>query len=156
MLPGTFGGAAQPRNRPPLAVNRSTIRVEDLNVPTNVKSGTMVLPFSLGAVGPGAGFAGASVPLTQNFLPVKEDGISPDNAWSSVTIQALPGNGADVFLCNSAAPPDLVAFTNVIAVIPAGQYWPRNRQWSNSCSLASLFIGAVNAVDGCLVVIDAF
>ena len=123
-------------------------------MPTPIKSSSLTLPASLGIVGPGASFATLSDPLTQNILPVNQDG-SPDNLWNSLWIQAVDANVGTVYVCNSAAAPDLVAFTNVVGILAPGQWYPRTRPFGNSYSLTGLFIGTVNATDGALVVIDA-
>ena len=44
-------------------------------------------PFSLGKIIPGATFASACVPLTQNVLPVQNDGVTPDTQFNSIVIQ---------------------------------------------------------------------
>ncbi len=123
---------------------------------TNVRTGQMSFPYSLGRIIPGAAFAGASVPLTQNVQPVNNDGVSPDVMFNSIWIQAHVGNTGTIYICGTAAAPDLVNFTNVLGELTAGQWYPRTKEWANNRSIAGLFIGAENATDFAIVSIDQF
>lgn len=129
---------------------------------TNVKTSVMPLPYSLGLVKPGATFATVSVPLTQNIVPVEQDGTTPHRMFSGIFITAFAGAGAiatntgNIYICNTSAAPDLTNFTNVIAILQPGDIFPRYKEWSNNRDIGILFIGADNADDQALVSVDAF
>lgn len=126
----------------------------------NVEVATMPFPFSLGKVFPGAAFAAASAPLTQNSTPT-EHGRAV-RMFNGIFIYSWPGNattpsnGAPLYICNTAAAPDLVNFTNVIAVLQPGDTFPRSKEWALNRDIGTLFIGAENATDFALVSIDSF
>ena len=128
-------------------------------MPTNVQINGY--PYSLGKIQPGGTFATACVPLTQNIQPVNNDGTK-DHIFNGIFIQAFggtslqPANTGVIFVCNSAAAPDLVNFTNIIAVLQAGDQFPRSKEWANNRDINKLFIGAENGVDFALVSVDAF
>jgi len=113
-------------------------------------------PFSLGKIIPGATFASACVPLTQNVLPVQNDGVTPDTQFNSIVIQAHGTNTGIVYVCTSAAAPDLTNYTNVIGELTAGQTYPRSKEWANNRNISSIYIGAVNAADFVIASVDAF
>lgn len=127
-----------------------------------VKVASMPLPYSLGKVFPGAAFATLSVPLTQNIIPVEQDNITLVRMVNGIFIVAFQGTGAvagntfPIYICNTADPPDLVAFTNVVAILPPGYTFPRSKDWSQNRDLSTLYIGAENATDFALVSIDSF
>ena len=118
-------------------------------------------PFSLGKIQPGATFASACVPLTQNFNPVNKDGTK-DHIFNGIFIEAFGGtsslaaNTGVIFICNSAAAPDTVNWTNVITVLHPGDSFPRTKEWANNRDISRLFIGAENGVDFALASVDAF
>lgn len=123
----------------------------------DVKTGTFVYPYSLGKILPGATFATASVPITQNIQPVKEDGATHDNSFHSITIQAAPGNNGDIYVCNTAAAPDKVAYSNVLAILDAREKFEWHRDHlNNGCDISHLFIGADDGDDFAIVSIDAY
>ena len=124
-------------------------------MPTNVKTSAMTWPYPLGKVYPGAAFSTASVPLTQNIQPANAD-LSPDNRFNAIWMQASPGNSGYIYICSTAAAPDKVAYSNVLGVMPAGQWFPRTKEWANNRALNTLFIGADNATDFAIVSIDQF
>lgn len=131
-------------------------------MPTLVKTGSLGWPMALGKVFPGAAFATACVPLTQNIQPCDNDGVTPDNQFNGAFIQANPGAGANnpnagnIYVCTTAAAPDLVNFTNVLAVLTPGAWYPRGKEWANNRDISKLFIGADNATDFAIVSIDQF
>ena len=131
-------------------------------MPTSVKTSAMVFPYSLGAIRPGATFASASASLVQNIVPVNNDNVTPDYQFNGIFIQAFPGTGSvagnlkPIYVCNSAAAPDLTNFTNVIGILQPGDIWPRAKEWANNRSIRNLYIGAENATDFALVTIDQF
>lgn len=104
----------------------------------------MTFPFPLGFIVPGAGFAAASVPVTQNLLP---DRLT----FAGVLFQADSGNVLDIYICSTAAAPDVAAGLNIIARLAPGQILPYNREWGNQWNLANFFVGALNATDKCIV-----
>jgi hypothetical protein len=116
----------------------------------------MNFPTSLGLIGPGASFATLSAALTMNIQPVANDGVTPDNQFNGIWIQALKGNAADIYVCNSAAAPDVATYTNVIAILSPGEWLPRVKEWSNTRDISKLFVGALNATDFAIASIDAF
>jgi len=129
----------------------------------NKKVSAMSFPFSLGKILPGATFASACVPLTQNIQPVQEDNKTLANdAWNEILIQAWPGsptvvaNSGNIYVCSSAAAPDVVGFTNILAVLLAGDTYPRKNEWANLKDISKLFIGADNATDFVICSIGQF
>ena len=120
-----------------------------------VKTGDMGWPAPLGKVSPGGGFATLSVPLTQNIQPVNNDGVTPDNQFNGIFIQADPDNtGSAIYVCSNAQAPDTVNFSNVLWKLTPGATYPRSKEWTNTRDLSKIFIGAVNATDGAIVSID--
>jgi hypothetical protein len=125
----------------------------------NIKIGGY--PYSLGKIIPGATFATACVPLTANIQPVNNDG-SKDHIFNGIFIRSFPGtstiagNTGAIFICNSAAAPDLVNFTNIIDILSPGDSFPRSKEWANNRDISKLFIGAENATDFALAFVDAF
>ena len=128
-------------------------------MPTNVKIDGY--PYSLRKIVPGATFATACQPLTANIQPVNNDG-SKDHIFNGIFIEAfggtstIAGNTGVIFVCNSAAAPDLVNFTNILAILNPGDSFPRSKEWANNRDINKLFIGAENATDFAFVSIDAF
>lgn len=125
---------------------------------TQVDTGLMHYPYPLGKITPGG--TTASVPLTQNIQPVKknhEGQMVPDNQWNYISIQADPDNtGNYIFLCSDANAPDTLNYTNVIAKLYPGVFYPWNKEWANNRDLSQIFIGALNATDSAIVSISAF
>lgn len=96
-----------------------------------------------GKILPGATFATASVPLTQNY----PDGIE-QYVFSFVSIRANDENLQPLYLCNSAAAPDVTNYLNVIARLQPGETWPRDRGLTNSIDISRIWVGsAANATD---------
>jgi len=123
---------------------------------TPVKTGSQPYPWALGKVLPGAAYATASVPLTQNIQPVNADG-TPDKMFNGIYIQASPKNtGICMYVCSNASPPDEVNFTNVLAFLPPGTSYPRSKDWANNRDITALYIGADNATDFVIVSVDSF
>ena len=113
-------------------------------MPTPVKISTVNFPFPMGYIIPGASYATVSVPLTQNFLP-------DQLAFSSIAIQADPDNSADyIYICSDARAPQSNG-SNVIAKLAPGAWLPYSREWGNIFNLNSLFIGATNSTDHAIV-----
>lgn len=120
-------------------------------------TGTLPNPFSLGKVIPGATFATACVPLTQNLTPVMPDKVTPDRYFNEILITAfggsgptaspLPSNTGFIYICSSASAPDLVNFTNVLAILAPNDTYPREGDWSNNKDIQGFFVGADNATD---------
>jgi hypothetical protein len=111
---------------------------------TKVKVSLMQMPYSLGFVGPAA--KNASVAITANVLPVEQDGKTQRDGFAVLVIQSHPGNtGNYIYILNNSSAPDTSAGSNVIAVLQPGDYWPRDRQWSNTIRLANFFIGIDNS-----------
>lgn len=123
---------------------------------TNTKVGDLILPAALGKVFPAASYATLSVPLTQNIVPCKADGTTPDNQFNGIWIQAANANSGTIYVCNTAAAPDTSAYTNIIGELTAGQWFPRTKEWANNRDISKLFIGAENATDFAIVSLDAF
>ena len=127
-------------------------------MPTKVLTTSMQMPASLGKIFPGASYATLSVPLTQNIQPTRQthDGaIINDNQFNSIFIQAGVNNSAAIYICNSAAAPDTVAYTNIIEFLNPGLTFTRGKEWANNRDISDLFIGAQNAVDFAIANIDA-
>lgn len=113
----------------------------------NVKVSAMSFPYSLGKIFPGASYATVSVPLTQNITPTEENG-DPSYQAREILIQALPGNGGYIYICNSAAAPDLTGYTNVVGILDGGVAWSRESSpFPAIHSLSKLYVGATNATD---------
>lgn len=131
-------------------------------MPTNVPTGNMNFPYSLGKISPGASFASLCVPLTTNFQPTKRDGQKgtdiADNEFNGIFIQANPSNtvGSYMFICNSASAPDTTNYTNIIAFLPPGAVFTRSKEWSNNRDISKIFIGALNSTDFVIANIDQF
>jgi len=133
---------------------------------TDVLTSAMNFPYSLGKILPGSTYASASVPLTQNTRPVRFDPTTeanvPETMFNGIYIQAFGGTGNSdgnskaIFVCNSAAAPDTTNYTNVVGVLMPGDQFPRFKEWANNRDLSKLYIGAQNATDFALVVIDQF
>lgn len=119
---------------------------------TNVKTGSMSFPFSLGKLMPGAS---VSIPLTTNFQPVKEDGSTPDTQFNAIFIQAHPDNSGYIYVCNSASAPDTTNYTNVLRVLAKGETFDLTKQWANNRDIGRIFIGAGDADDFAIASIDA-
>lgn len=101
-------------------------------------------PFPLGLLKPGATFASASVALTVNYADLAV--LSAD----SVVIQALPGNSGNIYICSTAATPDLTTYVNVLFVLPAGAYWDNASSALNTVPLGSYYVGGDNADDAAI------
>jgi hypothetical protein len=127
---------------------------------TNVKTGAMGFPYPMGKVFPGASYATVSVPLTQNIIPTKTNGVDgtevPDYQFNGVWIQANPDNTGYIYVCSNASAPDTTNYTNVLGFLSAGQWFPRVKEWANNRDISKLYVGAANATDFAIVVIDAF
>ena len=123
---------------------------------TNVKTGDMQFPYSLGKVYPGASFATVSAALTQNIVPVNNDGVTRDRMFNGIAIQAHPDNGDDLYICNSASAPDTTNYTNILAVLSPGAWYGRGKEWANNRNISTLFVGAKNQNDFAIVSIDQF
>ena len=119
----------------------------------NVKTTSMTFPYPLGKLCPGAAYQTSSVPLTQNVVPVGPDG-KPDLMVNNIAILAHPENDGNIYVCNSAAAPDKTDYSNVLAVLLPGQWYPRGKEWGNSRNLGTLFIGADNANDFAIATMD--
>jgi hypothetical protein len=116
----------------------------------------MAFPYSLGLIVPGGTFATVSVPLTQNIVPVANDGTTPDYQFNAISIQAAPANTGVIYICNSAAAPDKVGYTNVIYILAKGLVWTRQKEWANNRDISKIFLGADNGTDFAIASIDAF
>ncbi len=119
----------------------------------------MTFPYPLGKVFPGASFATISVPLTQNIQPTKKDNLGnevPDNQFNGIFIRASNLNSGNMYVCNTAAAPDLTAYSNVIDELPPGAAFPRGKEWANNRDITALFIGATNATDFTIPALDQF
>lgn len=123
---------------------------------TNVKTNAMGFPYPLGKVYPAASFATLCVALTQNVVPVNNDGTTPDYQFNGIFIQADPDNEDTIYVCSTADAPDATAFTNVLAKLSPGAWFPRTKEWANNRDIRRLFIGAKNATDSAIVTIDQF
>ena len=127
---------------------------------TNVRTESLNFPFALGKLCPGAAFASASIPLTINYQPTKADcqkGVEVvDNQFNGIWIQAFPNNAGLIYVCNSSDAPDLVLYSNVIGIMQPGDWWPRIKEWANNRDLSKLYIGAANATDFAIALIDQF
>lgn len=123
-------------------------------MPVNVKTTSMTFPYPLGKLSPGAAYQTKSVPLTENVMPVGPDGATPDLMVNGVHILAHPENDGNIYVCNSAAAPDKTDYSNVLAVLLPGQWYPRGKEWGNSRNLGTLFIGADNATDFAIATMD--
>jgi len=126
---------------------------------TDVRTEALGFPACLGKVFPGAVFATASVPLTQNIRPVKIDHAGntvADVNFNGIFIQAHSDNNGLIYVCSNASPPDLVLYTNVLGEVAPGVWYPRSKEWANNRDISKLFIGAANATDFAIVVIDQF
>lgn len=121
----------------------------------NVKTTDMTWPYALGAIIPGATFATASVPLTQNVTPVDVHGV-PETRFNGIWIQASPDNNGVLYICKDANPPDKVAYSNVLGWLQPGLWYPRDKEWANNRDINTLFVGADNATDFGIAVIDQF
>ncbi len=121
---------------------------------TNVKTGNMLFPFPLGKLLPGADFATLSVPLTENFTPCNSDGVTPDNQFNAITVQAGLDNTGVIYICNSAAAPDKTGYTNVIQMLTKGQTWGNDKGLACNRGVNSVFIGADNGTDFAIANID--
>ena len=122
---------------------------------TNQRTGQMHYPFPMGKISPGSAFASASVPLTQNIMPVNQDGVTPDFNFNGIWIQADMNNSDTIYICSNASAPDLVNFSNVLGELQAGAWYPRTKEWAQNRQINTLFIGAKNAVDFVICSIDA-
>ena len=130
---------------------------------TKVKISSMGFPFPLGKIIPGATFAAASAPLTQNYTPTDDAG-NPIRMFNGVFITAWAGNAAGtvasnsgpIYICSNALAPDLILFSNVIAVLYPGDSFPRSKEWSGNRDIGTLYIGAENGADFAIASIDQF
>jgi hypothetical protein len=116
----------------------------------------MTWPFPLGKVFPGVNHATASVPLTQNITPVHASDSTPVRYFNGLFIQADLNNGDIIYVCSNASAPDLTNYTNVLGEIVAGGSFPRAKEWANNRDISTLYIGAKNATDFVIVIIDQF
>ncbi len=111
------------------------------------------MPFPLGRVLPGAAFATASAPLTQNITPVEQDGVTPRRRFNLIEIRAFINNSGPngIYICSNANPPDEVNYLNVVDVLQAGEAFPRGTGMITVEDIGNLFIGADNATDFAIV-----
>lgn len=129
---------------------------------TNVATSTMNYPFPMGKLMPGG--ATVSIPVTQNYQPGghgNDGAFHKDNQFNELVIIASPdntGNGTSgyMFICNSAAAPDTVAYTNVLAWLQPGQAWAMSKEWASNRDISKVFVGALNATDFAIASINAF
>ena len=105
-----------------------------------VKTISMSFPYPLGKILP-AGTT-ASLPLTTNVTPVKEDGVTAETRFAEIVIIAAFANGGVIYICNNALAPDTTNYTNIICELAAGQSFPREGEWSNNKDIDKLFVGA--------------
>jgi hypothetical protein len=124
-------------------------------MPTTAIPGNVGYPFPLGKILPGATFATASVPLTQNIQPVDVAGL-PDNNWNGIFIQAHVLNVGPIYICSNAAGPDLVNYTNILGEVLPGGSFPRGKEWANNRDISKIFVGAGNATDFAIACLDGF
>lgn len=127
----------------------------------NVRTETMTFPFPMGKFLPGATFATASLPFTQNTQPTKHDGQSgndvPDNQFNRIVIQAAPGNGTGIiYICSTSGGADTTAYTNIIQALSAGQIFDRGKEWANNRDISKIFIGAGDSASFAFGYIDQF
>ncbi len=123
---------------------------------TNVKTGSMSFPYPLGKLVPGQNWGSRSVPVTQNVIPVANDGVTPDYQFNNLTVLAGHTNTGKIYICNSAANPDKVGYSNVIYVLSAGLPWVYGKEWANNRDISKIYIGADNTVDFATASIDSF
>jgi hypothetical protein len=122
----------------------------------NVKTGTMTFPASLGKLLPGADYAARSLPLTENIVPCENDGVTPDRRFNSIKVVAHPDNNGRIYICNSAAAPDTVNYTNIIDILAAGARWEMSKEWANNRDISTIFVGASNDSSFAIASIDQF
>lgn len=102
-------------------------------------------PFPLGQIKPGATFASASKAITANYTDLV-------TAFAdSVVIQAHPSNAGNIYVCTTAATPDLTTFVNVLFVLPPGAFWTDASAAMNTIALGNYYIGGANTTDFALV-----
>lgn len=104
-------------------------------------------PLPLGKLVPGAPFATACISVLANYTGT---GILVSTACDQVGLQAASGNVGNIYVCSSAAAPDTVNFTNIIAILSAGGTFANTATIAlNDVELSNIFIGAGNATDYC-------
>lgn len=110
-------------------------------------------PFPLGLITPGASFSTVSLPITTNVADLATAG-SPYSAVDSIYVHALAGNLTDsIYLLNSAAAPDTVAYSNVVDVIASGSSTSIASAGMNTLNLSQFYIGASSATAAALVTV---
>ena len=91
--------------------------------------------------------------ITTNVADLVTAG-SPYLAVDSIYVHALAGNLTDsIYLLNSSAAPDTVAYSNVVDVITSGASTSIASAGMNTLQLSQFFIGASSATAGALVTV---
>lgn len=108
-------------------------------------------PFPLGLITPGATFAFASVAITANLTDLATSAVY--GQVDTIFIRALPGNGGNIYICNSVANPNETTYLNVLDVLPGGASTSFSSSAMNTIQLSWYFIGADNATDAALITI---
>jgi hypothetical protein len=104
------------------------------------------MPCPLGLIAP---LAGTPLAIVSNFTDLTQERVH------YLQIQALPGNTANVYVLNNQLAADKVAYTNVLAVIGAGQaYVPTlSSQVRNLWRLSSFWIDSDVNGEGAIVTV---
>jgi len=100
------------------------------------------IPFALGKIAPPA--AGTPLRITNNFTDLNQESVS------SLFIQALATNTNPVYILGqqAATAKDLAGYSNVIAVLTAGQGIAINGKTGNQATLGNIWVDPTTSGEG--------